>query len=61
MTIKDNVNEVRENIAKAALRVGRNPEDVTLCAVSKYIDVPRIKEALEARCKFSYDWTIANK
>lgn len=48
MTIKDNVNEVRESIAKAALRVGRNPEDVTLCAVSKYIDVPRIKEALEA-------------
>ena len=48
MTIKDNVNEVRENIAKAALRVGRNPEDITLCAVSKYIDVPRIKEALEA-------------
>ena len=48
MKIKDNVNEVRENIAKAALRVGRNPEDVTLCAVSKYIDVPRIKEALEA-------------
>lgn len=48
MKIKDNVNEVRENIAKAALRVGRNPEDITLCAVSKYIDVPRIKEALEA-------------
>ena len=48
MTIKDNVNEVRENMAKAALRAGRNPEDITLCAVSKYIDVPKIKEALEA-------------
>lgn len=48
MTIKDNVNEVRENIAKAALRAGRNPEDITLCAVSKYIEVPKIKEALEA-------------
>lgn len=48
MTIKDNVNEVRENMAKAALRVGRNPEDITLCAVSKYIEVPKIKEALEA-------------
>lgn len=48
MTIEDNINEVREHIARAALRAGRNPEDVTLCAVSKYIDVPRIKEALEA-------------
>ena len=48
MTIKDNVNEVRENMAKAALRAGRNPEDITLCAVSKYIEVPKIKEALEA-------------
>lgn len=47
MTIKDNVNEVRENMAKAALRAGRNPEDITLCAVSKYIEVPKIKEALE--------------
>lgn len=48
MTIKDNVNDVRENMAKAALRAGRNPEDITLCAVSKYIEVPKIKEALEA-------------
>lgn len=48
MTIKDNVNEVRENMAKAALRAGRNHEDITLCAVSKYIEVPKIKEALEA-------------
>lgn len=48
MTIKDNVNEVRENMAKAALRAGRNPEDITLCAVSKYIELPKIKEALEA-------------
>ena len=48
MTIKDNVNKVRENMAKAALRAGRNPEDITLCAVSKYIEVPKIKEALEA-------------
>lgn len=48
MTIKDNVNEVRENMAKAALRAGRNPEDITLCAVSKYIEVPKIKEALDA-------------
>ena len=48
MTIKDNVNEVRENMAKAALRAGRNPEDITLCAVSKYIEVLKIKEALEA-------------
>ena len=48
MTIKDNVNEVRENMAKAALRAGRNPEDITLRAVSKYIEVPKIKEALEA-------------
>lgn len=35
-------------MAKAALRAGRNPEDITLCAVSKYIEVPKIKEALEA-------------
>lgn len=48
MTIEDNINEVREHIARAALRAGRNPEDVTLCAVSKFIEVSKIKEAIEA-------------
>ena len=46
--ISDNIKRVRERIAKAASGVGRDPQDVQLVAVSKTVDVKRIKQAIEA-------------
>lgn len=38
---------VRERIEKACLRAGRNPQDVTLVAVSKTVDIETVKRAYE--------------
>lgn len=46
--IKENLLRVQEKIKKAALRVGRNPADVKLVAVSKTVETDRIREAIEA-------------
>ncbi len=46
--IRANVERVRERIARAAGRAGRRPEDVLLIAVSKTVDVDRIKSAVSA-------------
>ena len=48
MSVADNVAEIRERIARAASRVGRNPDSVTLMAVSKTVEPERIKEAYAA-------------
>lgn len=46
--VKENLSDVRERIANACKRVGRNPKDVTLIAVSKTKPVEMIQEAYEA-------------
>jgi pyridoxal phosphate enzyme (YggS family) len=46
--IADNISRARERIASAAVRAGKSPDDVTLCAVSKTVSVDRIREAVEA-------------
>jgi pyridoxal phosphate enzyme (YggS family) len=46
MTIADNLREVRERIANAAIKAGRKAEDVTLVAVSKTKPVEAVREAL---------------
>ncbi|HUU50162.1 MAG TPA: YggS family pyridoxal phosphate-dependent enzyme [Nitrospinota bacterium] len=46
--IKDNLLEVKERMKKAAERSGRNSNEVKLIAVSKTVDVHRIKEAIKA-------------
>ena len=46
MSIADNLKEIEEKITKAAEISGRKREDVLLLAVSKTVDVPRIKEAV---------------
>ena len=51
MSIKDNYLKVLEKIEKAALRAGRAPEEVKLVAVSKTVDIERIREAIEAGVK----------
>ncbi len=47
-TIAGNVAEVGERIEKAANRAGRQPEEITLVAVSKTIPAERIQEAYSA-------------
>jgi hypothetical protein len=47
-SIKDNLLRVRERIERAARKSGRDPDEVKLVAVSKTIEVARIREAIEA-------------
>jgi pyridoxal phosphate enzyme (YggS family) len=46
--IKENLLRVMERIEKAARRVGRDPEEIKLVAVSKTVEAARVKEAIEA-------------
>jgi PLP dependent protein len=48
MAIAENVARVCERIAAAARRVGRNPDSVTLMAVSKTVEPERIRQASAA-------------
>ncbi|MGA2904852.1 MAG: YggS family pyridoxal phosphate-dependent enzyme [Candidatus Korobacteraceae bacterium] len=48
MTIADNLAAIRECMARAARRAGRDPEDIALMAVSKTICAERIAEAYAA-------------
>src|SRR5690349_17967571 len=48
MSIADNIATVRERIARAATRVGRTPDSITLMAVSKTVEPERIREAYAA-------------
>src|SRR5690242_17922782 len=48
MSIADNIAQVHERIARAAARVHRSPDSITLMAVSKTVDAQRIKEAYAA-------------
>jgi pyridoxal phosphate enzyme (YggS family) len=47
-TIRDNLLKVRERMERAAQKAGRSPKDIELVAVSKTVEVDRIKEAIEA-------------
>src|SRR5882724_12772406 len=48
MSIVDNIAQVRERIASAAGRAGRDPKEIALMAVSKTFPVERIREAYAA-------------
>lgn len=51
MDIRYNVERVLDRVAEAALRAGRAPQDVTVVAVTKTVDVARIMEAINAGIK----------
>ena len=51
MDIARNITEVRERIAHAAARAGRSPDDITIIAVTKYVDDSAIQQAVEAGIK----------
>jgi PLP dependent protein len=48
MSIADNIAEIRERIARAAVKIGRGADSITLMAVSKTVEPERIKEAYAA-------------
>jgi pyridoxal phosphate enzyme (YggS family) len=48
MGIKERVDIVTASIAETAVRCGRSPGDITLCAVSKFHPLPAIEEAYKA-------------
>lgn len=47
MSIKENLENINSKIIVAAEKSGRKRDDILLLAVSKTIDVPKIKEAVE--------------
>ncbi len=47
-SITENLERVREQIAQAAAKAGRNADDVELVAISKTHDATKVREAIEA-------------
>ena len=48
MDIAQRIDEVKERVARAAARSGRDPQSVTLVAVSKGVDPERVLDAMRA-------------
>ena len=48
MSIEQNIQDVKQRIAGACERAGRSPDEVTLIAVTKTVDVPAIEAAFDA-------------
>jgi hypothetical protein len=48
MSIPENIASIRDRIAAAACRAGRQPEDIALMAVSKTFPAERVREAYDA-------------
>ena len=46
--IEQNLHQVKENIAAACRRSGRNPDEVRIVAVTKYVDLETTRRALDA-------------
>ena len=48
MSIAENVARIKEEIAKAAIAAGRNPDEILLCAATKMNDAEAVREAIAA-------------
>ncbi len=48
MSLIENINTIYKKISHAAMSAGRNPEDISLVAVTKSVTIDRIKEAVDA-------------
>lgn len=48
MSVRENLESVRERIEKACARAGRSPDEITLVAVTKTVGPERIQEAVDA-------------
>ncbi|PAF16709.1 YggS family pyridoxal phosphate-dependent enzyme [Terribacillus saccharophilus] len=47
-TVQENLKQIQEDINSAAAKTGRNSEDITLLAVTKYVTIERTEEAVDA-------------
>ncbi|MCD8509639.1 MAG: YggS family pyridoxal phosphate-dependent enzyme [Bacillus sp. (in: Bacteria)] len=48
MSVYERLQEVQAHIHEACCRKNRNPEDVNIIAVTKYVSIPRAQEAIDA-------------
>ena len=48
MSIKENLEQVKQNIANAAVKAGKSPEDIILVMATKTVEPDRIREAVKA-------------
>ena len=48
MSIAKNIEDIRQRIADAAKRVNRDPSEILLLAVTKTVDLERIRQAVDA-------------
>lgn len=48
MSVRENLIKIRERVRLAALRAGRDPQTISIIAVTKRVGVPQIMEAVEA-------------
>ncbi|PAD21012.1 YggS family pyridoxal phosphate-dependent enzyme [Terribacillus saccharophilus] len=47
-TVQENLKQIQQDINSAAAKTGRNSEDITLLAVTKYVTIERTEEAVDA-------------
>lgn len=47
-TVQENLKQIQQDINLAAAKIGRNSEDITLLAVTKYVTIERTEEAVDA-------------
>ena len=45
--IKENILRLRKEVFTAALKAGRNPDDIKIIAVTKHVSIERIREAVQ--------------
>lgn len=48
MHVKDNLQQIQKQIVEACERANRNPEEIKIIAVTKYVSIERAKEAFDA-------------
>lgn len=48
LTVKHNLEIVQQKVEQACRRIGRNPKDINIIATTKYVDIFRTKEVLDA-------------
>ena len=46
--IKENVQRIRQELSAAAIKAGRDPQQITLCAATKMNDADRVRQAIAA-------------
>src|SRR5690625_1127285 len=48
MSITDNIEQIQQNIQQACLKVNRNPDEITIIGVTKYVTIERTDELIKS-------------